>query len=191
MAEKRRTEGGHHALAELADRQYGVVSARQLRGLGYSYDAMADAAAAGRLHRLHRGVYAVGRRRLDWHGYCLAWFLAGAPGCASHAAAGWVWGLLRYAPEWIDVTARSRRHARTGMRVHYARLDRGDRVERDGIPVTSVARTQLDLAATLSPARIERLLERSEELRLFDLLAIEAQLARAAHHPGAKPLRRH
>jgi hypothetical protein len=189
MADKRRPEGRHQALADLAACQHGVVSASQLRGLGYSYDEMADAAAAGRLHRLHRGVYAVGYLRLNWHGRCLAATLACAPAFASHASAGWIWGLLRYPPGRFDITAPTRRHSRGAIRLHHARLNPRDCTEREDIPVTSLARTHLDLAATLAPRRIDRVLERSEELRLFDLAAVEELLSRMTHHPGAKPLR--
>lgn len=150
---------------------------------------MAEAVVAGRLHRLHRGVYAVGYRQRSWHSYCLAAVLSSAPAFASHASAGWIWGLLRYPPETIDVTAPTRRHPRQSIRLHHASLDECDRTEREAIPVTSVARTQLDLAATFPPRRIERTLERSEELGLFDLTALEESLARTAHHRGAKPLR--
>jgi putative AbiEi antitoxin of type IV toxin-antitoxin system len=188
MAEKRRPEG-HNALADLARRQHGVVSAAQLRALGYSHDVMSAAAKAGRLHRLHRGVYAVGYRPLSWHGHCLAAVLACAPAYASHAAAGWIWGLLRYAPERIDVTAPTRRHPREAMRLHHACLDRRDRTRREGIPVTSHARTLLDLSAALPSRRLNRVLERSEELRLFDLAAIDELLARVTHHPGVTSLR--
>lgn len=166
-----------------------MVSASQLVALGYSRFAAADAAKAGRLHRLHRGVYAVGYRPLSWHGYCLAAVLACAPAYASHAAAGWLWGLLRYEPEQIDVTAPTRRHRKKAMRLHYARLDPGDRVEREHIPVTSHARTLLDLAATLPRRRLDRVLERSEELRRFDLAAVEELLGRVPHHRGALNLR--
>jgi hypothetical protein len=159
MAEQRRTEGRHRRLA------------------------------AGRLHRLHRGVYAVGRRRLDWHGSCRAAVLACAPAYASHASAGWIWGLLRYAPERIDVTAPTRRHQKATIRLHYARLEPCDCAEREAIPVTSLARTLLDLAATLPRRRLDRVLERSEELGRFDLVAAEDLLARVAHHPGVVPLR--
>lgn len=189
MDDKRQPEGKHQALAGLAEQQHGVVSARQLRGLGYSRSVAADAASAGRLHRIHRGVYTVGHRRLNWHGWCLAAVLACAPAYASHASAGWIWGLLRYAPGTIDVTAPTSRRARKAFRLHHACLELHDCIEREGIPVTSLARTHLDLAATFPPARIARTLERSEELQLFDLAAFDELLARVTHHPGVKPLR--
>jgi very-short-patch-repair endonuclease len=65
-----------------------------------------------------------------------------------------------------------------------------DRAALKDIPVTSLARTLLDLAPMLSPAQLERALERAEELGRFDLVALEDLLGRAGHHPGVAKLRR-
>jgi len=65
-----------------------------------------------------------------------------------------------------------------------------DRSVCEGIPLTAVPRTLLDLAAVLNATRLERVIERSEELGLLDLHAIDALLARAAGHPGAGRLRK-
>ena len=138
---------------------------------------------------MDRGVYAVGRRRLDWSGRCLAAVLASAPAFASHASAAWIWGLIRYAPDGLDLTAPTRRHPKANVRLHHARLAARDCAVRDAIPVTSVARTLLDLAGTLPVARFERVLERSEELDLFDLGPIDELLGRVTHHPGKTRLR--
>jgi len=116
--------------------------------------------------------------------------LACAPAYASHASAGWIWGLLRYEPGTIDVTAPTRRRGKRVFRLHHADLEPQDYTEREDIPVLSLARTHLDLAATLPPVRVERTLERAEELQLFDLAAFDELLARVTHHPGVKPLRR-
>lgn len=188
MAEEGRPEGRHQALAELATRQHGVVSARQMRELGYSGDQVSDAATAGRLQRLHRGVYAVGHQSVGWPGRCLAAVLASAPALASHASAGRLWGLLRYEPETLDVTAATRRRPRPYARIHFARLTVHDEAMCTGVPVTSVGRTLLDLAAVLPADRLERVVERAEELDLFDRDAVEEVLARAAHHRGATAL---
>jgi hypothetical protein len=59
----------------------------------------------------------------------------------------------------------------------------------DRIPATSLARTQLDLAATLPRRRLEGTLERAEELQIFDLRELDEVLGRYSHHPGARPLR--
>jgi len=190
MADKRRPEERHRLLAELATRQHGVVSARQLRELGYSRDQISYDAVAGRLLRLHRGVYAVGHRDLDWSARCLAAVLASAPALASHASAARLWGLLRYDPQTIDVTVPTGRRRISRARVHRARLVEQDEAERAGVPVTSVARTVLDLGATLPPDRLERVLERAEELRVFDLAALDELLVRVTHHHGVGVLRR-
>ena len=178
-------------LAALAERQHGVVSIRQLLGsLGFSQSGVARATSAGHLHRLHQGVYAVGHTRLSWHGRCLAAVLACSPGALlSHASAAWLWGLLRQRPRAIHVTAPHPRRARPGLSIHHARLAAEDRAVREGIPVTALPRTLLDLAATLPADRLQRAVERSEELRLFDLRPVDALLTRVGGHPGAGRLR--
>jgi hypothetical protein len=75
------------------------------------------------------------------------------------------------------------------MRLHYARLAPADRAVHEEIPVTSVPRTLLDLAATFSPSRLERVIERSEELGRFDLRPVEALLGRSRGHRGTGRLR--
>jgi hypothetical protein len=120
----------------------------------------------------------------------MAVVLAVRPSVASHLSAGWLWGLLRYRPETIHVTAATQRHPRRGFVVHTAELAAGDIEEVEGIPVTSIARTLLDLASMLHADQLERALRRAEELGLFDLGPIDELLGRCGHHPGAGPLRR-
>lgn len=175
---------------ELATRQHGVVSTRQLKALGYGRNSASKAHRVGRLRRVHRGVYAVGHEVLGWHGRCMAAALAAQPAVASHLSAAYLWGLLRYRPETIHVTAPTPRRQRRGFRIHHAVLEVVDLTAIERIPVTSLARTYLDLATMLSEARLERGLERSEELKIFDLRDLEAVLDRYAGHPGAGRLRR-
>lgn len=172
----------------------------QLLELGYAANTVLDWAAAGRLHRLHHGVYAVGHRRLTWHGRCWAAVLGAEanetdevvwPAVASHGSAAYLWGLYRYAPERIDVTAPIRRRAKREFRVHFSSiLAPEDREEREGIPVTSLARTLLDLAIRARPDQLDRLFERAEELGLLDVVAIQTLLDRAGGHRGRGRLRR-
>jgi hypothetical protein len=172
----------------------------QLLRLDYPKDTVIEWVAAARLHRLHQGVYAVGHRRLTWHGRCWAAILGAEanetdavvwPAVASHGSAAYLWGLYRYAPETIDVTAPIRRRAKRSFRVHFSSiLAVEDRTHREGIPVTSVPRTLLDLAIRARPDQLDRLLERAEELDLLDLVAVEALLERAGGHRGRGRLRR-
>lgn len=160
--------------------------------LGYSRSSVSRAAAAARLHRLHRGVYAVGHTDLSLHGTCLAAVMACGPGALlSHYSAAWLWGIARWSPIPLSVTAPSRRAPRPPIKLHHARaLAARDRGVVEGVPVTAIPRTALDLAATLRPRSLQRLLERAEELRFFDLRHFDDLLARTTGHPGAGRLRR-
>jgi very-short-patch-repair endonuclease len=172
----------------------------QLRDLGYAKSTVVEWVASRRLHQVHRGVYAVGHRRLTWHGRCWAAVLGAEanevdevvwPAVAGHGSAAYLWGLYRFAPETIDVTAPIRRRAKREFRVHFSSiLVPEDRKEREGIPVTSVPRVLLDLAIRARPDQLDRLLERAEELELLDLHAVEGVLDRAGGHRGRGRLRR-
>lgn len=179
-------------LAELARRQHGVVSVRQLHGLGYSRYVIARSGATGRFHRLHQGVYAVGYTDLSLHGRCLAAVLAcGRGALLSHWSAAWLLGLLPTQPVPLHVTTPTPRSERPPIRIHHSRtLSTADRALETGIPVTSVPRTALDLAARIRPESLNRLLQRAEELKLFDLPEFESVLGRNLGHHGASRLRR-
>jgi very-short-patch-repair endonuclease len=194
MAYKGRTP----ALAQLATRQHGVVSAGQLVSIGYSRNLIVSEADRGRLLPLHQRVYAVGHRRLTWHSHCWAAVLAAEPderapwrAVASHHSAAYLWGLLRYKPETMHVTAPTRRRAKRRFVVHFSSiLEEKDRAVRDGTPVTAVPRLLLDLAIRARPEQLEGYLERAEERELLDVRAVEDVLARAGGHRGRGPLGR-
>src|SRR5262245_51093378 len=96
---------GDVALAALADRQHGVVSLAQLRSLGLTKEAAAKRVTAGRLHRVHRGVYAVGRARLTGDGLLMAAVLACGPqALVSHRSAGGLHGLRPDNRRTVDVS---------------------------------------------------------------------------------------
>jgi Transcriptional regulator, AbiEi antitoxin len=180
------------ALAKLAERQHGVVSIRQLeRKLGYSRKAVRRDVASGHLHPLHRGVYAVGHRLVPAHGRCLAAVLACGPDALlSHRSAAWLWGITRYGPAPLHVTSPIPRKPRLPIKLHHSRiLTADDQAFEDGIPVTALPRTLLDCAAELSLSHLRRMLERSEERKLFDLGPIEDLLQRSGRHRGLHRLR--
>jgi very-short-patch-repair endonuclease len=182
----------HRPLQDLATRQHGIVSMRQLLDLGYSFDVVLEWAKVGRLQRLHRGVFAVGHRRLTWYSHCWAAVLAAEPdegaswrAVASHHSAAYLWGLLRWRPDVMHVTAPTRRRAKRDFRVHFSSILAGeDRAVREGIPVTSLARTFLDLAIRAHPDQLDRYLERAEEREFLDVRAVEDVLTRAGGHRG-------
>jgi very-short-patch-repair endonuclease len=120
----------------------------------------------------------------------------------SHHSAAELWGtrpgataaaniLDAHAGNTVDVTVVGNAvRARRGITVHRARnLDLRDRTCRERIPLTTAARTLLDLAAVLEPRELDRSLEQAEVLRLVSRNALRAVLARAGGHHGAAPLR--
>jgi very-short-patch-repair endonuclease len=150
--------------------------------------------ARGRLHPLHRGVFAVGHRLVGRPGLWMAAVLASGPGARlSHWSAGALWDVGRERGVRIDVTlpGNGGRRRRAGLTIHRARDLRPDEVDvRHGIPVTSPARTLLDLAAILDERALERALDRAELLQLTDYPTLDALArARSGHH-GAGKLRR-
>jgi very-short-patch-repair endonuclease len=186
-------EAAQGSLAELAKRQHGVVSIRQLTGpLGYSRRGIHHAVGAGRLHRLYRGVFAVGHTRLTPYGECLAAVLASGPrSVLSHLSAAWLWEISKNSPLPLHVTTPVRRKPRPPIRLHEARLlTAEDRTIREGIPVTALPRTLLDLAATVRFDWLEKMVETSEDRGLFDLRAVEELLARTIGHHGHARLRK-
>jgi predicted transcriptional regulator of viral defense system len=168
-------------IAALAGRQHGVVSARQLNALGVERGALAHRLKTGRLHRIHRGTYAVGHPILSLKGQFMAVALAAGVGAAiSHAAAAYLHGLLAFIATRIDVSSPRRLKATTRIRSHQTRtMQARDVTTVEGIPVTTVARTLLDLSATAPQRHLERALDQAEILRVLDLRALDEQIARA------------
>jgi very-short-patch-repair endonuclease len=161
-----------------------VASARQLKEIGFPTSTISDSVRRGELHVIHRGVYAVGHTAITWEGRCLAAVLARRGAVASHVTAAWIHGLLRSRPGTIHLTAPTRQRLKRDFVVHFARLDPDDVTTVDGIPVTSPARTVLDLAPDESARDLGRLLERADDRELLDRRRFEATLARAGGHPG-------
>lgn len=157
-------------LAEIAERQHGVVSVNQLHGCGMGEEAIRARVNAGRLHRLHRGVYAVGHQALPSEGRWLAAVLALGQGphegdgtalhrwgaAVSHRSAAFLWGLLpaKQAPCDVIVDGTGGRARRAGIRVHRSlSLVPADVTLRRGIPVTTPRRTIQDLREASAAGR--------------------------------------
>jgi very-short-patch-repair endonuclease len=181
-------------IAELAERQYGVLSAPQLYALGFSKDWVAGQVAAGWLLRVHRGVYAVGHRKLAMKGRRIAAVLACGDGAVlSHHSAAALWSIRpETASGPIDVTLRTRagRRQRRGIRVHRPRyLPDEELADQSGIPSTGPARTILDLAGALGTRALERASDEADRLRLVTADDLIELVRRHRGHPGARRLR--
>jgi hypothetical protein len=185
---------GDRAVAELAERQRGVVSTVQLRAAGLGRGAIASRVRRGWLHRVHRQVYAVGHARLTPRGRMWAAVLAcgGAEAAVlSHRTAAAAWDLRPMSSGKLDVTTLRRSAPTAKLRVHEAHaLDPLDDVvhQPDGLPVTSIARTLVDLAGVLTAQQLERTCHRAEIVRQLDVGDIQRLLA-DARRPGARNLR--
>lgn len=144
------------------------------------------------MHRLHRGVFAVGHTRLSLHGECFGAVLASGPNAVlSHVSAAWLWGLTKTSPLPAHVTTPIHRKPRPPIQLHETRwLAPEDRALKEEVPVAALPRTLLDLAASVRYDWLERMVERSEELGLFDLGPVEDLLARTVGHHGHARLRR-
>ena len=171
------------AIARVASRQHGVVTVAQLRACGLGPGAIKHRVAARRLQKLWRGVYSFGHRELTREGRFIAAVLAcGLGAVLSHRTAAALWELLGTAQEAIDVTVATRagRQKRAGIRLHCVRrLDSQDVTELHGIPITTPARTLIDLNAVVPDRLVERALEQAYTRRLIAPNAIEEALARA------------
>jgi hypothetical protein len=134
--------------------------------------------AAGRLHRVFRGTYALGHRDIGQRGRLQAATLACADALVSHRSAGALLGLLDKAPAVIDVIAPpSRGRKIDGIRFHRVRAPRRNEVGTvDGIPCTSPARTLVDLAGTVGEWTLRSCFERAAQKRMLDIPAIEASM---------------
>jgi very-short-patch-repair endonuclease len=183
-----RGEGETRALgavvATLATRQHGVLARTQLRALAISDDVIDRWIAARRLNPLHRGVYAVGHRRLTGEArYLAAVLFAGDGGVLSHCSAADLWGLRATKEPGIDVIGSTHRRGNHQVRIHQVALQPTDVMTRNGIPVTKPLRTILDLARCIPQRELEKAIRQAE----YAHLTTTALLAEAVqHHAGRR-----
>ncbi|HWD64648.1 MAG TPA: hypothetical protein VG405_05700 [Solirubrobacteraceae bacterium] len=152
-----------------------------------SDQVLAARARAGRLHRIHHGVYAlVPKELLAPNGRRMAAVLACGPDAAlSHYSALKLRGLMDSQRAKIDVTVpTSGGRSREGIHIHRSSTLRPCDVEPvDRIPCTTLARTIFDMADVLAPRRLERLLDEMAYQEVLDLATLNEQLQ---HNPGRR-----
>jgi very-short-patch-repair endonuclease len=156
-------------IVELAERQHGVVTRGQLIEIGLTDDGIARRVRDGRLHRVHQGVYALGRPTLTTKGRFLAAVVScGSKAALSHRSAAVLWALVPERGPRIDVTVPrgGERRRRGAVILHRSALPAGDVTTKDGIPLTTPGRTLIDLADVLPRRPLERALDEAAYLRL-------------------------
>jgi very-short-patch-repair endonuclease len=178
-------------MAAFAAERYYVASLDELLELGLSRRSIARRLEDGRLHRLHRGVFAVGPGPVSRRGWWRAAALAGGEGAmVSHLQAAALRDLVKTPSGPINVLVPDRwLPDRKGLCFHStARLAAFERDEIDGIPVTSLARTLLDCAAIVDELALRRMYERAERLETLDVRAIRQILRLRRGHRGVARL---
>lgn len=181
-----------HEIAAIASRQGGVISRAQLFAIGLSRSAIDGRLRTGRLHRVARGVYAVGHTHLGDAAYnWIALLTTGETAVLSHRSAAALWGMLPPPATRVHLTVPGRggRSRRRGLRIHRpVALRPEDITVRHDFPATSLARTFLDIAATEPRRVVERALDGADTERVFDLRLIEARIPRGCGLAGARLL---
>jgi len=176
------------AIAIVAARQNGNITRRQLHDLGLDNNAVAYRVRIGRLYRVFRGVYSVGRRPITPHEWASAAVLACGSGAAlSHGSAMALWGYWRHWDRPFEVTVAGDRRT-NGIRVHRSTtLRRREITTQLGIRVTTPARMLIDM----SPRLTDRALKRTVNNALGSAWLTEDQLADTlAYHPTAHATKR-
>ena len=181
------------AIAALFARQKTVATLAQLERLGLGRRVVQQRAEVGRLYRIYLGVYsttppALLPREARW----LAAVLACGPGAVlSHRSAVALWGIATSNRARVDVSSPTGRGRKlNGIDAHRAvSLAPADIAVESGIPTTSVARTVLDFAGVEPRRRVERAIDQSESLEIFDLRAFDDVLDRNPKLPGASVVR--
>jgi very-short-patch-repair endonuclease len=175
----------------LAGGQHGIAKRKQVREAGLSPRQIERRVEAGWLVPQYDGVYAVGHTALTNKSHLIAAVYAcGDEALGSHRAGGKLWGILR-GSQPIEVTAARGRKPKKGFILHRSRwIHPEDRALIDNIPVTSLARTLVDLADVLSEERLADAVNEAELRQLFDLKAVERVLERLPGRKGRHKLQR-
>lgn len=180
-------------IAAAAARQHGVVTRRQLVNAGLSSDTIDHRVAVGKLRVVHRGVYLTLPFPLS-HTREMAAVLASGPGAAlSHLSVVSLWGYREGSgrrARLLDVSVVGNRGRVPGIRLHRVeRLDRDERTVIEGIPVTTPARTLLDVATVVGTRELEALVARAEREGLVTRDVLSKALTGKRGRPGTRALR--
>ena len=179
-------------ISRIAERQFGLITRDQLIELGVREGGIRYRLRVGRPHRLHQGVYLVGHAARTHRSLELGAVLAAGRGAVlSHASAAYFWNLFPYPaqPHDVHVTLNGRkRRRRPGLVIHSGALPRSEYCIRDGIPVTQVPRTLLDLAARAPRHELEDAVNAAHAQRRVGRAQLERMVARYPGRAGTRAL---
>lgn len=176
-------------IAEVSERQHGVISRRRLLELGISRSAIRNRRRRGSLIEVWPNVYAVGDLALPERGRLMAAVLtSGAGAVASRRAAAMLWDLRTW-KGWPEVTTPRRQRPKHGLTLHVEVLLPDETTTHEGIPLTTPSRTIFDLAAYESRATVRHMLDRATALGLPLAPPFAKLLDRHRRRPGAAKLR--
>lgn len=184
-------EDATHAIRELAERQHGVVTRRQLLNLGLGIGLVEARVENGALVPLHRGVFALGHRCIGLRGEWMAAVLACGDGAVlSHGSAAHLWD-IRGSRGPIEVTRITGHRRPHGVLLHQTRLLPPDHLAVEaGIPVTSLERTLLDIAGRHDDRQMERALVAADRTRRLRWGKLRRMLDASSGKKGLGRLRR-
>jgi very-short-patch-repair endonuclease len=176
------------AIGRLAEKQHGVVARWQLAALGIEKDAVDYRIAIGRLRIVTHGVYAVGHSLLPPLGRSMAAVLvSGSDAVLSHGSAAALWGIRAPRPGPVHVSTPRKGTSSSFTQRHHRVLPADEATVHEAIPVTTVPRTVLDLAATASVDEVEVVIRQVEFLRQYDRLSLLDLIER---YPGRRGVAR-
>jgi hypothetical protein len=179
------------AIAAIAGREHGNVTRQQLCAVGLSDDAIMHRVRTGRMFRVRTSVYAAGRPPRTALEHASAALLACGPDAAlSHGSAMALWGFWKVWPRPHQVTLLAGDRRPRGVEIHRcASLSREDLRKRDGLWVTSPARTILDFSPELADRQLTRLVNDARLSNHLKLGALTETLVRYPRHRSATRLR--
>lgn len=192
QARRRRRLTTDHAIVEIAERQYGLISLNQLRQVGMSKDTIHRRLEAGRMHQVHQRVYSLGHSLLPSEGHWLAATMACAPDAVlSHRSALELWGVLTPKRREIDITAPNRRgRIPNEIRAHrHGSLLAADCTSLRNVPCTTVERSLLDFAGEAPTWELRQALVEAEVMRLLDRPKLHRLIRRCRGRRGVARLR--
>lgn len=168
-----------------------MVTREELLGVGVSSAWIDRRVASGWLTREFHSVYVAGRARASLDERERAALKAcGDEAVLSHFSAAARWKIRRYRSTTVHVTVPRRRRSRKGIHVHRSSLHPRDITTKDGIRLTTIARTLVDLAALLNDAELDTAVHEAEFLKRLDVCAVEQAMYRAGPVTGLPKLRR-